>query len=48
MSPCLARYSRGEVHQAERDETGLYVCTLGGQVADPTPFEGGGLHDGTL
>jgi hypothetical protein len=38
------RDSRGEVHQAERDETCLYVCTLCDQVADPTPLEGG--HDG--
>jgi hypothetical protein len=38
------RYSRGEVRQAERDETCLYVCTLCDQVADPTPLEGG--HDG--
>jgi hypothetical protein len=34
------RYSRGEVRQAERDETCLYVCTRCGQVADPTPLEG--------
>jgi hypothetical protein len=35
------RYSRGEVRQAERDETCLYVCTLCDQVADPAPFEAG-------
>jgi hypothetical protein len=35
------RYSRGEVRQAERDETCLYVCTLCDQVADPTPFDAG-------
>jgi hypothetical protein len=39
------RYSRGEVRQAERDETCLYVCTLCGQVADPTPFEAGTKED---
>jgi hypothetical protein len=30
--------SRGELRQAEREETGVYVCTLCGQVADPTPL----------
>jgi hypothetical protein len=30
--------SRGELHQEERDETIVYVCTLCGQVADPTPL----------
>ena len=30
--------SRGELHQEERDETCVYVCTLCGQVADPTPL----------
>jgi hypothetical protein len=32
------RLSRGEVYQAEHNETCLYVCTLCGQVADPTPL----------
>jgi len=41
------RYSRGEVRQAERDETCLYVCTLCGQVADPTPFGTGAKEDWT-
>jgi hypothetical protein len=35
------RHSRGEVRQAERDETCLYVCTRCGQVADPAPFDAG-------
>jgi hypothetical protein len=35
------RDSGGEVCQAERDETCLYVCTLCDQVADPTALEGG-------
>jgi hypothetical protein len=39
---CLShgtRYlSRGELRQEERDETCVYVCTLCGQVADPTPL----------
>jgi len=30
--------SRGELRQEERDETCVYVCTLCGQVADPTPL----------
>jgi hypothetical protein len=30
--------SRGELRQAEQDETCVYVCTLCGQVADPTPL----------
>jgi hypothetical protein len=30
--------SRGELRQAEREETGVYVCTLCGEVADPTPL----------
>jgi hypothetical protein len=30
--------SRGELRQAEPEETGVYVCTLCGQVADPTPL----------
>jgi predicted RNA-binding Zn-ribbon protein involved in translation (DUF1610 family) len=30
--------SRGELRQEERDETYVYVCTLCGQVADPTPL----------
>jgi hypothetical protein len=30
--------SRWELRQAERDETGVYVCTLCGEVADPTPL----------
>jgi hypothetical protein len=38
------RDSCGEVRQAERDETCLYVCTLCDQVADPTLLEG--AHDG--
>jgi hypothetical protein len=29
----------GEVCQVARDEVGMYVCTLCGQVADPTPFD---------
>jgi hypothetical protein len=33
------RDSRGEVRQAERDETCVYVCTVCGQVADPEFFE---------
>jgi hypothetical protein len=32
------RLSRGELRQAERDETGVSVCTRCGQVADPTPL----------
>ena len=32
------RLSRGELRQEERDATGVYVCTLCGQVADPTPL----------
>jgi hypothetical protein len=39
------RYSGGEVRQAERDETCLYVCTLCGQVADPTPFDAGAKEE---
>jgi hypothetical protein len=39
------RASRGEVRQAERDETCLYVCILCGQVADPTPFGAGTKED---
>jgi hypothetical protein len=31
----------GEVRQAEREETCLYVCTLCGQVADPTLLDTG-------
>jgi hypothetical protein len=30
--------SRGELRQEERDEACVYVCTLCGQVADPTPL----------
>jgi hypothetical protein len=30
---------RGELHQEERDETIVYVCTLCGAVADPTPHQ---------
>jgi hypothetical protein len=30
--------SRGEVHQEERGETCVYLCTLCDQVADPTPL----------
>ena len=30
--------SRGELRQEEQDETCVYVCTLCGQVADPTPL----------
>jgi hypothetical protein len=30
--------SRGELRQEEKDETDVYVCTLCGQVADPTPL----------
>jgi hypothetical protein len=30
--------SRGELRQRERDATYVYVCTLCGQVADPTPL----------
>jgi hypothetical protein len=30
--------SRGELRQEETDETCRYVCTLCGQVADPTPL----------
>ena len=30
--------SRGELRQEARDETCVYVCTLCGQVADPTPL----------
>jgi hypothetical protein len=41
------RYSRGEVRQAESDETCLYVCTLCGQVVDPTPFEADTLENPT-
>lgn len=32
------RISRGELRQEGRDETCVYVCTLCGQVADPTPL----------
>ena len=32
------RISRGELRQEERDGTCVYVCTLCGQVADPTPL----------
>jgi hypothetical protein len=32
------RLSRGELRQEERDETYVYVCTLCGEVADPTPL----------
>jgi hypothetical protein len=32
------RISRGELRQEEREETSVYVCTLCGQVADPTPL----------
>jgi hypothetical protein len=31
-------FSRGELRQEARDETYVYVCTLCGQVADPTPL----------
>jgi hypothetical protein len=30
--------SRGELRQDAREETCVYVCTLRGQVADPTPL----------
>jgi hypothetical protein len=30
--------SRGELHQQERGDTFVYVCTLCGQVADQTPL----------
>jgi hypothetical protein len=30
--------SRGELRQQEQDATYVYVCTLCGQVADPTPL----------
>ncbi len=30
--------SRGELRQDAREETCVYVCTLCGQVADPTPL----------
>ena len=30
--------SRGELRQEARDATCVYVCTLCGQVADPTPL----------
>ena len=30
--------SRGELRPEAREETGVYVCTLCGQVADPTPL----------
>jgi len=45
------RYSHGEVRQAERDETCIYVCTACGRVADPTPIEGvadGGQRDQSI
>jgi hypothetical protein len=32
------RLSRGELRQEAREETVVYVCTLCGQVADPTPL----------
>lgn len=32
------RISRGELLQEEREEASVYVCTLCGQVADPTPL----------
>jgi hypothetical protein len=32
------RISRGELRQEERDETCVYVCTLCGQVTNPTPL----------
>jgi hypothetical protein len=32
------RVSRRELRQEERDETRVYVCTLCGEVADPTPL----------
>jgi hypothetical protein len=32
------RISRGELRQEARDDTVVYVCTLCGQVADPTPL----------
>jgi hypothetical protein len=32
------RISRGELLQEAREETYVYVCTLCGQVADPTPL----------
>jgi hypothetical protein len=32
------RLSRGELLEEEREETCVYVCTLCGQVADPTPL----------
>jgi hypothetical protein len=35
----VRRYSLGEVRQAERDETCLYVCADCGEVADPEFFE---------
>jgi hypothetical protein len=34
----MRRISRGELRQEARDETCVYVCTLCGQVADPTPL----------
>ena len=30
--------SRGELRQDAREETSVYVCTLCGRVADPTPL----------
>jgi hypothetical protein len=30
--------SRGELRQEQRDASVVYVCTLCGQVADPTPL----------
>jgi hypothetical protein len=32
------RLSRGELRQEAREESGVYVCTRCGQVADPTPL----------
>ena len=38
LSHGTRRISRGELRQEERDEPFVYVCTLCGQVADPTPL----------
>jgi len=38
LSHGTRRLSRGELRQEERDEAAVYVCTLCGQVADPTPL----------
>ena len=37
----VRRYSLGEVRQAERDETSVYVCADCGEVAEPECFEEG-------